>query len=266
MYLASATRSVYHLLPSSPNLFRDLWSELEILLSVGIFKDSSLRNLSTPLLKFRDYIKLSRMRAFWIRSFLSSTIYLVNFSSLINGGNDGRGRFEKKRGALDAARGYLYPRNTLNTSETGLSRLLRRRLGCSCLVAAARVPLHGGRWLASLSNRLPLDEGRDLDRRGTRSTNRNRIFYEREGDIIIRGIEESGWSSKHEARRKGKGVRDEKVGLNIAGIYRTHADSKRIYAPELAKSWRKFDHGTLFILWRVISIELWGGDSFSRSE
>lgn len=228
MYLASATRSVYHLLPSSPNLFRDLWSELEILLSVGIFKDSSLRNLSTPLLKFRDYIKLSRMRAFWIRSFLSSTIYLVNFSSLINGGNDGRGRFEKKRGALDAARGYLYPRNTLNTSETGLSRLLRRRLGCSCLVAAARVPLHGGRWLASLSNRLPLDEGRDLDRRGTRSTNRNRIFYEREGDIIIRGIEESGWSSKHEARRKGKGVRDEKVGLNIAGIYRTYIEHTRI--------------------------------------
>ena len=68
---------------------------------------------------------------------------------------------------------YLYPRspNTLNTSPPGIGEacLVHTCVRASSfglqlpLVAAARVPLHRGRWLASLSNRLPLDDRRDLN-------------------------------------------------------------------------------------------------------
>lgn len=77
------------------------------------------------------------------------------------------GRFEK-RGLRSSSDICIPEAQTLSTPrEQGKPvpspARIRRRLGCSCLVAAARVPLHRGRWLASLSNRLPLDEGRDSD-------------------------------------------------------------------------------------------------------
>lgn len=134
-------------------------------------------------------------------------------SSNVETSNRGGYRKRKVREArLALILGYLYPRgsNTLNTSG----------IGEACPVSCAYTSSFGLQLPRSCSTcssspgqvvgvvkQSPPPRRRPRFGRGTRSTNRNRIFYEREE--YGRG----GWKVQHEARRKGKGVRDEKVGV-----------------------------------------------------
>lgn len=159
---------------------------------------------------------------------------------------------------------YLYPRgpNTLNTSEIGeacpvsCASSFGLQLPRSCSTCSSSPG-----QVVGVVKQSPPPRRRPRFGRGTRSTNRNRIFYDREKNT---GMEE--WV-QHEARGKGKGGWKGWTSSMIYYIYIYARISERDYTPELAKSWRKSDRRWGGYFGIGVGSSLWRGEIlFSRSE
>lgn len=126
------------------------------------------------------------------------------------------------------------PKHSQHLGNRGsLSRLLRVVVGLQLPRSCSTCSSSPGQ-VVGVVKQSPPPRRRPRFGRGTRSTNRNRIFYDREE---YRGGWKSGSSTRQGGREKVSGM--ERWGLNILHDIYIHIYTR---IEELAKSWRKSDH------------------------